>query len=178
MPAAGASIGEASRSSSTATDVAGAATASGPDAKYRREVQLLLDGIPEHGNALGRPNAPVTLQYFGDLECPICHDFTLGALRRLIADDVRSGRLKIEYRSLSTATGSAEATGAEPKGTFGRQVAAYAPGGVGSRSPPTPPAAKTLRGTSSCSPTESREKRTAAMSPNASSGASPNRCRA
>ena len=29
---------------------------------------------------LGNPNAPVTLQYFGDLECPICKEFTLGAL--------------------------------------------------------------------------------------------------
>ena len=31
------------------------------------EVTALLAGIPQAGNALGRPTAPVTLQYFGDL---------------------------------------------------------------------------------------------------------------
>ncbi len=43
-------------------------------------VSSLISGIPQSGNVLGNPNAPVTLQYFGDLECPICREFTLGAL--------------------------------------------------------------------------------------------------
>ncbi len=42
----------------------------------------MVGGIPQSGNTLGAPNAPVTLQYFGDLECPICKEFTLGALPR------------------------------------------------------------------------------------------------
>ena len=40
----------------------------------------LLQGIPQNGITLGNPNAPVTMKYFGDLECPICKEFTLGAL--------------------------------------------------------------------------------------------------
>ena len=44
------------------------------------EVSSLVGGIPQNGNVLGNPNAPVTLEYFGDLECPICKEFTLGAL--------------------------------------------------------------------------------------------------
>ncbi len=42
------------------------------------EVKTLIGGIPQSGNTLGDPNAPVTLKYFGDLECPICKEFTLG----------------------------------------------------------------------------------------------------
>lgn len=68
------------------------------------EVSSLLAGIPQSGNVLGSPSAPVTLQYFGDLECPVCREFTLGALPALIQKYVRTGRLKIEYRSLETAT--------------------------------------------------------------------------
>ncbi len=67
-------------------------------------VDSLLAGIPENGSTLGSPKAPVTLVYFGDLQCPFCREFTLGALRPLIATYVRSGKLKIEYRSLQTAT--------------------------------------------------------------------------
>jgi protein-disulfide isomerase len=69
-----------------------------------KSVTALVAGIPQSGNALGAPSAPVTLQYFGDLECPICKDFTLGALPALIKKYVRTGKLRIEYLSLQTAT--------------------------------------------------------------------------
>jgi protein-disulfide isomerase len=68
------------------------------------EVTSLLAGIPQNGNTLGDPKAPVTLQYFGDLECPICKQFTEGALKPLIEKYVRTNKLKIEYRNLETAT--------------------------------------------------------------------------
>ncbi len=70
---------------------------------------------------LGNPKAPVTLQYFGDLECPICKEFTLGALPHLIEKYVRAGKLKIEYLSMETAT-------REPETFKTQQVAAYAAG--------------------------------------------------
>src|ERR1017187_5687848 len=78
-------------------------------AKVSKEVSSLVGGIAQAGNTLGDPKAPVTLQYFGDLECPICRDFTLGALQSLIPTYVRTGKLKIEYRSMETATKEPEA---------------------------------------------------------------------
>ncbi|HWY90735.1 MAG TPA: thioredoxin domain-containing protein [Solirubrobacteraceae bacterium] len=72
--------------------------------KTTAAVNTLIGGIPQNGNTLGNPNAPVTLQYFGDLECPICKEFTLGALPAIIQKWVRTGKVKIEYRSLETAT--------------------------------------------------------------------------
>jgi protein-disulfide isomerase len=85
------------------------------------EVTALLAGIPQTGNALGRPTAPVTLQYFGDLECPVCRAFTLQALPTIIQKWVRSGQLRLEYRSLETAT-------REPEVFDLQQVAALAAG--------------------------------------------------
>jgi protein-disulfide isomerase len=97
--------------------------------KAVKEISELIGGIPQSGNTLGDPKAPVTLQYFGDLECPICKEFTVGALPSIIPKLVRTGKLKIEYRSMSTATGNAEKDGAEPQEIFKtQQTAAYAAG--------------------------------------------------
>jgi protein-disulfide isomerase len=68
------------------------------------EITALLNGIPQHANTLGQPGAPITLRWYGDLECPYCRQFTLGALPTIITRWVRGGRLKIEYLSLETAT--------------------------------------------------------------------------
>ncbi len=68
-------------------------------------VNSLLDGIPQSGNVLGHPDAPVTMTYYGDLECPICKDFTLqGGFSQLVSNEVREGKVKVEYRAFETAT--------------------------------------------------------------------------
>jgi protein-disulfide isomerase len=85
------------------------------------EVSDLVGGIPQRGNVLGVPTAPVTLEYFGDLECPVCRAFTLSALPSIIGRWVRGGELKIEYRSLETAT-------REPEVFKTQQLAALAAG--------------------------------------------------
>jgi protein-disulfide isomerase len=68
------------------------------------QVEALLAGIPQHANLLGSSSAPLVLEWFGDLECPYCREFTLGALPSIIRKWVRAGVLKIEYRSMETAT--------------------------------------------------------------------------
>jgi protein-disulfide isomerase len=93
----------------------------GETPKVVTEVTGLLAGIPQNGNTLGDPKAPVTIQYFGDLECPICKQFTEGALPTLIVKYVKTGKLKIEYRNLETAT-------REPETFKTQQVAALAAG--------------------------------------------------
>lgn len=68
-------------------------------------VSQLLAGIPQSGPRLGNPKAPVTLTYYGDLECPICQAFTLsGGFPQLVANDVRSGKVQVVYRAFQTAT--------------------------------------------------------------------------
>ena len=68
-------------------------------------VQKLLTGIPQNGATLGNASAPVTMTYYGDLECPICRDFTLtGGFPSLVANEVRSGKVKVVYKAFETAT--------------------------------------------------------------------------
>ena len=85
------------------------------------KVEAELAGTTQKGNSIGASTAPVTLVYFGDLECPICRDFSLGALPKLLQQQVSAGKLRIEYRSLETAT-------REPEVFKIQQVAALAAG--------------------------------------------------
>lgn len=64
----------------------------------------LLAGIPQHGSVLGDPEAPVTLQFFGDLQCGDSRQVMLGALPFLIRHWVRDGTLQIRFRSTETDT--------------------------------------------------------------------------
>jgi protein-disulfide isomerase len=86
-------------------------------------VNKLLAGIPQSGNTLGSPSAKVTVTEYGDLVCPICKDFALSSENQLIANDVRSGKVKIVYRALETASQTANASMFVPS-----QVAALAAG--------------------------------------------------
>jgi protein-disulfide isomerase len=104
---------------------AGVPKPSSPAAKQAAAtVKTLLAGIPQSGTRLGSPTAKVTVTEFGDLECPVCKDFALNAENQLIANDVRSGKVQLIYRSLPTAT----ANGPEPGAFPTQQAAAYAAG--------------------------------------------------
>jgi protein-disulfide isomerase len=90
--------------SSAGSSSPSAATTGAKASRNSAAVAEELAGLPQSGAALGRPSAPVTMQYYGDLECPVCRDFTLGTLPAVIANQVRPGTLRLEYRSLQTAT--------------------------------------------------------------------------
>jgi protein-disulfide isomerase len=97
-------------------------TNSHAETKLVNQVDTLLKGIPQSGNTIGNPNAPVTMTYFGDLQCPICRDFTVdGGFPQLIANDVRNGKVKVVYNAFETAT-------RDPSVFKNQQVAALAAG--------------------------------------------------
>lgn len=84
------------------------------------EIGMLLDGIPQSGNALGSPDAPVTLLFFGDLECPTARGFALEALPDIIRRWVRPGTVRIEFLSMRSVS--------EPEAFGEQQAAALAAG--------------------------------------------------
>ena len=64
----------------------------------------LLKGIPQNGNTLGKASAPVTILEYGDLVCPVCQQFALTSEQQLISSAVRTGKVKLVYRGLETAS--------------------------------------------------------------------------
>jgi protein-disulfide isomerase len=102
-----------------------------------KHVDSLLAGIPESGNTLGKPSAPITITEYGDLECSVCDvlatpaSFTnpegeagSGWEDELISQYVRTGKAKLVFKSLETASGSNPDANAFEQ----QQVAAYAAG--------------------------------------------------
>jgi protein-disulfide isomerase len=100
-------------------------------------VDSLLAGIPESGNTLGSPSAKITVTEFGDLECSICDEFALptnlstaeggagsGYENQLISQYVRTGKVKLVYRSLETASSESPIANVFPT----QQAAAVAAG--------------------------------------------------
>lgn len=64
------------------------------------ETNRLLDGIPQKGAVLGKPDAPVTLVEYVDLQCPFCRQYSVNTLPTLVRKYVRTGKMRIEQRTL------------------------------------------------------------------------------
>ncbi len=65
------------------------------------DIRAMLAGVPQSGQALGNPKAPVTLVEFADLQCPFCKEFADNVTPRLIQDYVRTNKLRMEFEPLT-----------------------------------------------------------------------------
>jgi protein-disulfide isomerase len=79
-------------------------------AEAQQAMESALKGIPQTGNVLGNPDAPVTITEFGDLVCSTCDYFALTSEPQLITADVATGKVKLVYRGFETASGTANAS--------------------------------------------------------------------
>jgi protein-disulfide isomerase len=83
-----------SSSSSTPTTTAGTLPDSG-------EAVQLFRGIPQHGNVLGKANAPVTMVEYIDLQCPVCRAFETDVMPTIIPRYVKSGKVRVIARPIA-----------------------------------------------------------------------------
>jgi protein-disulfide isomerase len=61
----------------------------------------LFKGIPQRGNELGKPSAPVTMVEYIDLQCPVCRAFETEVMPSIVDRYVRTGKLKVEARPIA-----------------------------------------------------------------------------
>jgi protein-disulfide isomerase len=64
-----------------------------------KDVDSLIEGIPQEGLKLGDPKAKVTLIEFGDLQCPVCKGFSEEVLPQIVENQVQHGEAAIEFRN-------------------------------------------------------------------------------
>ncbi len=76
-------------------------TTSAAVVKGTAETKALFAGIPQKGNTIGSPDAPVTMFEFLDYQCPFCKEFALTTYPKLVRTAVKDGKLKIVTRPLA-----------------------------------------------------------------------------
>jgi protein-disulfide isomerase len=63
-------------------------------------VNAIFRGIPQHGDTLGDPAAPVSLVVFEDPQCPFCDEWSLETLPVVVDEFVRTGKINLVYRGV------------------------------------------------------------------------------
>jgi protein-disulfide isomerase len=63
--------------------------------------EALFDGVPQHGNVLGKPGAPVTIVEYADYQCPFCAQWARDTLPAIVDEYVRPGKARIVYQGIA-----------------------------------------------------------------------------
>jgi protein-disulfide isomerase len=80
------------------------ATSSGPgnpdvsNLDYVSHAKAEFAGIPSKANVVGYASAPVTIEEFGDLRCPVCREFDSSVIPTVLQKLVRTRKAKLLYR--------------------------------------------------------------------------------
>lgn len=64
------------------------------------ETAALFQDLPQQGNRLGSPAAPLELVEYADPQCPYCAAYALDVMPTLIREYVRTGRVQMVFRGL------------------------------------------------------------------------------
>jgi protein-disulfide isomerase len=84
--------------------VNGSSSSSGGDASNLTEipqVDKLVSSAPQEGLTLGKSTAPVELFEYGDLQCPVCKQYSEEILPQVIEKQVKNGEAKITFRNFT-----------------------------------------------------------------------------
>lgn len=62
------------------------------------EANNLFKGIPQNGLVLGDPKAPVTMEMFIDVQCPVCDDYEVNHLPGVVQKYIRTGKVQLHLK--------------------------------------------------------------------------------
>jgi protein-disulfide isomerase len=62
------------------------------------EANDLFKGIPQKGLVLGKPTAPVEMEMFIDVQCPICKNYEISYLPTIVQKYIRTGKVQLHLQ--------------------------------------------------------------------------------
>lgn len=65
----------------------------------KASVEKLFAGIPQNAAVLGKKSAPVRIFEYGDLQCPVCKEYSEEVLPPIFENQVRKGEVNITFRN-------------------------------------------------------------------------------
>jgi len=81
--------------------IAASRAGSGDEAPTAQQATALFAGIPQDGPWLGRPDAPVVVEEYADLQCPFCALAARDTIPPLVREYVRTGQVRLRFRALA-----------------------------------------------------------------------------
>jgi len=62
------------------------------------DANALFKGIPQKGIVLGKPSAPVEMEMFIDVQCPICQNYEVSYLPAIVQKYIRTGKVQLHVQ--------------------------------------------------------------------------------
>jgi protein-disulfide isomerase len=62
------------------------------------EANALFKGIPQKGLVLGKPSAPVEMEMFIDVQCPICQRYEVDSLPEIVDKYIKTGKVQLHMQ--------------------------------------------------------------------------------
>ena len=62
------------------------------------EANNLFKGIPQNGQVLGSPNAPIEMLMFIDVQCPVCQNYEVSYLPTIVQKYIRTGKVQLHLK--------------------------------------------------------------------------------
>lgn len=62
------------------------------------QANALFKGIPQNKLVLGKPSAPVEMQMFIDVQCPICQRYEVDSLPTIVQKYIRTGKVQLHLQ--------------------------------------------------------------------------------
>jgi protein-disulfide isomerase len=90
-------VGSNGGSSATTTTTPGATASKTSTAPTSSSI---FEGVPQHGDTLGKASAAVTLTVYEDPQCPFCAQWNLQTLPTVIERYIKPGHIKLVYRGV------------------------------------------------------------------------------
>lgn len=63
-----------------------------------QEANDLFKGIPQHGLTLGNPKAPVEMEMFIDVQCPVCQAYEVNNIPTIVKRYIRTGKVQLHLK--------------------------------------------------------------------------------
>ncbi|HEX3238298.1 MAG TPA: thioredoxin domain-containing protein [Gaiellaceae bacterium] len=62
------------------------------------EANALFKGIPQNGEVVGDPKAPIEMLMFIDVQCPVCQNYEVTSLPTIVKKYIRTGKVQLRLK--------------------------------------------------------------------------------
>jgi protein-disulfide isomerase len=62
------------------------------------EANNLFKGIPQNGEVVGNPKAPIEMEMFIDVQCPVCQSYEVSNLPTVVQRYIRTGKVQLHVK--------------------------------------------------------------------------------